>query len=707
MLSMTKPFAIILLMLVCVSIDFAQGQRMAIAPSGPITIGPGREVSVPSYCLDEFRDPPSNTPLPFVLTPEANATVKIGDKSLTLQEAIQQGILTVTGGDWYSRISIVSNVSSEMQVGFAGPVVLSEALEPLKGLQLNNVRTPRANETQYMVQHAVWADNKQLLDAILRQLMPQARGDVESRYYSYLDNKVGDLSQPHAAAMSLLFGNDVTAIQQDLKGLGLYAGAVDGIDGANTQAAVKAFQLASGLPQTGLITPQLKSEIERRALASIGFKAENLETAVRQFQQYSKLNVTGTLDSKTRASLSSDLGYLRFLLQATSPKRTTRDIFARNQILVQRAAGETIAVMPHELPTLKAWVISDREVKARLTGDAVFEKLDESLRKEISTRSLANSTVTFLHAGSIANQSGTSTIQFGQSSVPLTVDQLKQLLASDSQPLAALDKLFPDRSTAGNRQKVLIVRDAIREMSSDRATPDGTSRYWSAGLSKYYGFGDRLRPDPRKLLVALRERYGKYGYDFFLDGAMDPSVQNVESLPHVSGPGDVAIYIAPESFSVTDRGVVNQIKSVVNQHSIRVVEKIEPVAEQSIIAISAHKGSDLIDYLEELGRKDCLRGKFVVLFSCFGPEDEAIISRLIAKHGAKAVYAFPHRLDVQAVADVMAEFVQLTGSLNGRTVTVDQLIRESIEKAASDTDAGTHKDNIVLLRNGLPHVSER
>jgi len=74
--------------------------------------------------------------------------------------------------------------------------------------------------------------------------------------------------------------------------------------------------------------------------------------------------------------------------------------------------------MPHELPTLKAWVISDREVKARLTGDAVFEKLDESLRKEISTRSLANSTVTFLHAGSIANQSGTSTIQFGQSVFP-------------------------------------------------------------------------------------------------------------------------------------------------------------------------------------------------------------------------------------------------------------------------------------------------
>jgi hypothetical protein len=209
------------------------------------------------------------------------------------------------------------------------------------------------------------------------------------------------------------------------------------------------------------------------------------------------------------------------------------------------------------------------------------------------------------------------------------------------------------------------------------------------------------------LLVALRERYSKFGYDFFLDGAMDASVQNVESLPHVSGPRDVAVYIAPDSFSVTDRGVMNQIKNIVNQHAIRIVENTEPVTEQSIIAISGHKSRDLIVYLNELGRKNCLRGKFLVLFSCYEPGDEAMISKLITTYGAKAVYAFPNRLDAQAVADVMAEFAQRTGSLQGRTVMVDELIRESIDKAVSDTDAGTHKDRIVLLRNGMPHVSER
>ena len=75
MLRIAKPFAIALLLLVSASIGDAQVQRLAIAPSGPVTIGPGQDVSVPSYCLDGFRDEPGVDPLPFVLTPEANASV--------------------------------------------------------------------------------------------------------------------------------------------------------------------------------------------------------------------------------------------------------------------------------------------------------------------------------------------------------------------------------------------------------------------------------------------------------------------------------------------------------------------------------------------------------------------------------------------------------------------------------------------------------
>lgn len=47
-------------------------------------------------------------------------------------------------------------------------------------------------------------------------------------------------------------GTEVRQIQTKLKGLGMYAGGVDGIYGANTQSAVKAFQRSVGLTPDGV-----------------------------------------------------------------------------------------------------------------------------------------------------------------------------------------------------------------------------------------------------------------------------------------------------------------------------------------------------------------------------------------------------------------------------------------------------------------------
>lgn len=50
-------------------------------------------------------------------------------------------------------------------------------------------------------------------------------------------------------------GNEVKAIQEKLKERGLYKGSVDGIFGAATQKAVKAFQKQQGLTQDGIAGP--------------------------------------------------------------------------------------------------------------------------------------------------------------------------------------------------------------------------------------------------------------------------------------------------------------------------------------------------------------------------------------------------------------------------------------------------------------------
>lgn len=51
-------------------------------------------------------------------------------------------------------------------------------------------------------------------------------------------------------------GNEVTAIQNVLKKQGYYTGAVDGIFGSKTLAAVKSFQKAKGLTVDGIAGPQ-------------------------------------------------------------------------------------------------------------------------------------------------------------------------------------------------------------------------------------------------------------------------------------------------------------------------------------------------------------------------------------------------------------------------------------------------------------------
>ena len=57
-------------------------------------------------------------------------------------------------------------------------------------------------------------------------------------------------------------GPDVTKLQQRLKDLGFYSGAVDGHFGASTQAALIAFQKSKGLPDDGIAGPQTLSALQ-------------------------------------------------------------------------------------------------------------------------------------------------------------------------------------------------------------------------------------------------------------------------------------------------------------------------------------------------------------------------------------------------------------------------------------------------------------
>ena len=57
---------------------------------------------------------------------------------------------------------------------------------------------------------------------------------------------------------------NVAALQVALRARGLYAGAVDGVAGPRTGAAVRSFQRRAGIAVDGVAGPQTRSALGRR-----------------------------------------------------------------------------------------------------------------------------------------------------------------------------------------------------------------------------------------------------------------------------------------------------------------------------------------------------------------------------------------------------------------------------------------------------------
>lgn len=80
-----------------------------------------------------------------------------------------------------------------------------------------------------------------------------------------------------------------TALQQDLATAGYYAGAIDGIYGPETVAAVKALQTANGLPATGTVDKATADSLQAELLAVGGAAAQESVATTAAVQQTLKL----------------------------------------------------------------------------------------------------------------------------------------------------------------------------------------------------------------------------------------------------------------------------------------------------------------------------------------------------------------------------------------------------------------------------------
>ncbi len=86
-------------------------------------------------------------------------------------------------------------------------------------------------------------------------------------------------------------GEAVQQLQQALKALGFDPGAVDGTFGAGTEAAVRAFQQASGLPADGIVGPVTWRNIDESDQSEPLLKRGSTGNPVRRAQ--SRLTAAG------------------------------------------------------------------------------------------------------------------------------------------------------------------------------------------------------------------------------------------------------------------------------------------------------------------------------------------------------------------------------------------------------------------------------
>lgn len=129
----------------------------------------------------------------------------------------------------------------------------------------------------------------------------------------------------------------VRSAQQQLKNAGYYTGAVDGVDGPMTRAAIRKYQRENNLAVNGRLDRETRNTLgagtsgeasrsesgavlapssatvsaAQRSLQQKGFYKGNIDgnmgprtrSAIREYQKNSNLNVTGRLDAATLSSL--------------------------------------------------------------------------------------------------------------------------------------------------------------------------------------------------------------------------------------------------------------------------------------------------------------------------------------------------------------------------------------------------------------------
>ena len=515
--------------------------------------------------------------------------------------------------------------------------------------------------------------------------------------------------------------DEVKTAQRLLQALGFYQGAIDGDIGPRTHDAVRGFDKGSGRQDTGRLDRSILDELllrgldvygsldqigqqavaahTREVLATVGFSGVgSLRDIVRQYQHFHGLSDTGRLGPELSFQIAADRT-LHDELQALHIMEllgAAPDLFLRRPgslfFALATHGGQRYLLARPDAPEL--WVLESRTVVRRQKVDAV-EAFQHVLRSAAAENSSAD--LTFVHAAPrTMDRDSAVSVQVGMQVVTVPRAEFDAFVRSAA-PLAALDDLISALAldVRTRPRSIAVLDNGLLAQRAGSSSPDTAVALSSIAQA-----------------AALKARYGADVNVFLARDARAAreNARRVESLA-MRGAADLAVYTAR---TIVDYAVVDNLRKTFARAGIRVADDTPHygmpagAGESNVLVITGHRDRAMSDHLTTLKEAGVLKGKLVVVISCYEPGAEAAQSALLSgAQGAAGLLFYDEAINATAVESVMRELSALIRLGGFAPAKFEEWLNRSVERALELAETPGERAELLKLRRPIYQISRR
>lgn len=273
-------------------------QRMGIA-AGTYRLGPQGSRSVPAFCFDRTRSSPSSSDgFDAVLTDQAAATVKVGGRRMSLQQALARGVVQVHGTQRTLAEYMRALDSPAAQARMSPNALRSSAslragwarATPSERLQIERVFAPYLARNGDHTRLRLSSRSDQPVEITFTRTA--LLGTAADRGLAVPDFQVRSRGPQHKEQDEIW--RRMTRGHQMLLARAGYRVQINGRAGEGTLSQIRLFQRDQGLPPTGSIDAATEKALSGEGRQGFGLRGVNSRPERRYSVLYVSPNRSGT-----------------------------------------------------------------------------------------------------------------------------------------------------------------------------------------------------------------------------------------------------------------------------------------------------------------------------------------------------------------------------------------------------------------------------